>query len=384
MLRGKSDLLVVGAGPAGCAAGIEAARAGLDVCVVDRARFPRPKTCGDAVSNEASRTIAELGAGDAFARAPRALVAGASAVFPDGSRVRRSYGDRPGYICGRVDLDNLLKGALEAAGARVVEGVHVRELTKSGERVTGARADGWQWDAAAVIAADGSGSVAWAATGQAPPRGAGMGVAATAYYEDLGPSEDPDHSEHYFEHDLPCGYAWIFPPVDGVSNIGVYQRTDRYRASEFRLRELLDRFIERQRDRFAGSRQRGGVKSWALPLATRRPPIGVPGLLACGDAGRLIDPLTGEGIWQALRSGMLAGGAAARALGSGGLDRAAARRFRLACARAISWPSAARVAIQRGMEVVVDLHLYRLRAVRTALEWGYGAKSLEVSKSVGG
>lgn len=381
-MRGQSDLLVIGAGPAGSAAGIEAARAGLDVCVVDRAQFPRPKTCGDAVSNGAAEIIAGLGAGGAFERAPRAVVRGAAAVFPDGSRVRRSYGNRPGYIMERAVLDNLLRERLEESGARLLQGVSIRRLERVHDAVVGARGDGFSWRARAVIAADGPGSVAWTALGAPPPRRRVLALAITAYLSDLPDAADTGYSEHYFERDLPCGYGWVFPPVEGLANVGVYQRADRYHDAGVPLAELLERFMARHPDRFEGAAIEGRTRSWQLPLAGRRPPPAMAGLLTAGDAARLIDPLTGEGIWHALASGRLAARSAVAALERGGLDRAAARRFQLEAARGIGWPSAVRAGIQRGMQLIVDRDLYRSRAVRNLLAWGYGRDALEVSKSL--
>ena len=315
-MRGESDLLVIGAGPAGSAAGIEAARAGLDVCVVDRARFPRPKTCGDAVSNSAAGIIAELGAGQAFERAPRAVVHGAVAIFPDGSRVRRSYGEHPGYIMERAVLDNLLRERLEDSGARLLQGVGIRRLERVHDAVVGARGEGFTWRARAVIAADGAGSVAWTALGTPPPRRSVLGLAVTAYVEGLPPAGDEAYSEHYFERDLPCGYGWVFPPVEGIANVGVYQRADRYHDAGVPLAKLLETFMARHSDRFNGASIQGRTRSWQLPLAGPHLPPAMAGLLTAGDAARMIDPLTGEGILARARVGEIG-----RALGGRGARR---------------------------------------------------------------
>jgi menaquinone-9 beta-reductase len=378
----ESDVLVIGAGPAGTAAAIEAARAGLGVCLVDRARFPRPKTCGDAVSNSAAALIAELGAGEALSAAPQAVVRGAAAIFPDQSRVERSYGARPGYIVTRFALDDVLRREAEHAGARVVEGVQVRSLVVHDGRVAGARGDRFEWRARAVVAADGPGSVAWTALGARPPRGRALGLAITAYYSRLRPAAHDGVSEHYFDRELCSGYGWIFPEVEGVANVGVYLRADRYRATGLALDRLLENFIARHPERFVGGKREGRTRSWQLPLATaRRAPV-APGLLSCGDAALLIDPLTGEGIWHALESGRLAGQAAARALAHGELDRAAVFRYRREIARRLTWPTATRRTIERGIESIVRRDLYRYRAVRALLTWGYGRSSFELSKSV--
>ena len=370
MLHGRSDVLIVGAGPAGAAAGAFLAAAGLDVVCVDRATFPRDKTCGDAVSAAGLAIAAEFGAD--LTRIPHARVDSAAAVLPDGHRIVRRYADNPGLIVPRHHLDDLLRQRMQAAGATLHQGVAVRALLRDGDTITGAEGPDLRWHARVVIAADGPGSVAWTALDRGYPRGVHLGVSATVYLRGAAP-QDPGCSEHYFERDLPCGYGWLFPPVDGLANVGVYQRSDRYHARGVRLRDLLADFLARHPERFAGAEQVGPVRSWALPLAMRAWPLGgAPGLLVCGDAGNFIDPLSGEGIWQALRTGQLAAEHTRRALASNqALDAAAVRRYRLACARAVSWPSLVKAGIQEAMRMVVGLRLDRRPAVRGLLQWGY-------------
>src|SRR3970040_2450024 len=92
----RDDVLVIGAGPAGCAAAIEALRSGARVTLLDRARFPRQKPCGDALSNRAVRIVGELGA--ELGQVPSAVVRRSAAIFPDASRVERGYAEQPGAI----------------------------------------------------------------------------------------------------------------------------------------------------------------------------------------------------------------------------------------------------------------------------------------------
>lgn len=376
---GESDVLIVGAGPAGCAAALAATASGASVCVVDRARFPRDKTCGDAVSNDALALLRSLGVGDELERLPHALVRRAVAVLPDGSRIEREY-PRPGWIVTRLAFDDCLRRAAQDRGARVLEGVAVRRLVPSWH-APGAEGDDFRWRARVVVAADGPGSLAWSALGQSKPSGPALAVSRTVYLRGVR-SGSSDVSEHHFASWLPGGYAWLFPEVDGVSNVGVYQRLDHYRAAGADLEQLLARFLAEHRDRFESAQPLGPARTWSLPLAGPRMPSGGPGLLLAGDAARVVDPLTGEGIWHALASGATVGRSAAEAARRGGLTRADLLRTAMTLGREVAWPAASRRLPQDAMALLIRTGLHRQAWVKKALAWGYARGALEASKSV--
>jgi len=379
--RGHYDVVIVGAGPAGCAAAVVVARAGLRVAVLDRARFPRPKTCGDAVSNRASGIVDDMvGTTDALASIPHARVHAGAAVFPDGSRIVREFGAAPAWIVPRLHLDHLLREAAEAAGAEVFEGIRVRRLATHGDRVVGAIFDDGRFEADAVIAADGPGSVAWAALGQPYRRGANLAVGITAYYEGIDFSGAPDTTEHYFEDGLLAGYGWIFPEVEGEANIGVYQRADRFNDRGAKLPALLEQFIAAHPERFASAKATGRTRQWALPVMSKPWPPAGPGVLACGDAAYAIDPLSGEGIFQALHTGTLAGQTVVTAAKRRGLTAALARRYQARVAATLGPTALTRLALQEAMDRVVSRGWYRHRLMQQALRRGYGSQAFEVSK----
>jgi menaquinone-9 beta-reductase len=379
-IEGKSDVLIVGAGPTGCAAGITLARAGIDVCVVDRARFPRDKICGDAVSNDGMELIEQLGARDAVDGSPHAIVHRAAAVFPDGTRIAREY-DRPGYIVPRFHLDDGLRRALEGSGANLIQDCRVSSLTRSGDRVTGAEGPALAWNAKVVIAADGYGSVGLEAIGQRGPRGRYLAVSATAYYMGVEFPNGQDTADHYFEPELPYGYGWVFPAVDGISNVGVYQRADAYARTGKQLKQLLAEFLRRQSPRLRGAQPVGKARAWSLPLAPRPMPVSAPGLLLAGDAGGFIDPLSGEGIWQGLHTGVLAADVTVQALRKGDLNGALQRHYQKRCSRDIGRSSRSKAWVQHAIATIVERRLYRSRVVRGLLSWGYNRNTLEMTKS---
>lgn len=379
-LHGRSDVVVVGGGPAGAAAGIVLARAGVDVCVFDRARFPRDKTCGDAVSDGGVRLLEELGARAAVDAASHALVRGGAAVFPDGTRIARRYPD-PGYIVPRLTLDDCLRQALEASGARLVQGRRVTAVAQTDGRVDGVTGPDLDWRAPLVIAADGHGSVGIPALGAAPPKGPLLAVSTTAYLRGVEFPDGDEVSDHYFDAELPYGYGWIFPAVDGISNVGVYLRADAYHTTGRQLGDLLSEFLVRKRARLRNAQMVGRPRTWPLPIAPRPGPVTGPGLILAGDAGGFIDPLSGEGIWQALRTGMLAGEIAAQAVAQGELTTALRRSFEDSCLAEIGRPSRKKRWVQRAMTELVSRRLYRWSLVRAGLSWGYANRALEMTKS---
>ncbi len=373
------QVLIIGAGPAGAAAGIVLAREGLDVCVVDRARFPRSKPCGDALSNRAVQLVESLlGSRAALEVLPNAPVVGSEVIFPDGERVRRSYSE-PGRIIPRAILDAAIVDALSDAGARVVEGVPIRSLVCDGARarVTGAEAAGRIWRAQAVVAADGPGSVGGKALGRPSLRGRRLGVAATAYLDWSEPRTNI--ALHQLDHELPHGYGWIFPAVEGLANVGIFQRSDQSRQDPRPLRRRFFEFLDRQG--LDPNAIRGDVRIWSLPISTSSTIPGAPGLLLCGDAAGLADPISGEGIWQALHSGALAGRTIAAALARPeGLSRSWVRRYQRACAREIGWPSIVRGAAGELMHRLIRWRLHRAPGAIPLVGWAYRRGSLEISK----
>lgn len=373
-------MLVIGAGPAGAAAATVLARAGVEVALLDRASFPRDKTCGDAVSNDGLRLLDELGALEAVRRGPHAEVRRGVARFPDGSSIARDYAE-PGYIVARFTLDDAIRRAAIGAGARMIEGASARELHVEDGRVVGASGDAFHWRARLVIAADGYGSIAWPHVGAQPKRGRSLAISTTGYYRNVRFPEGATDADHYFETDLPCGYGWVFPEVGGVANAGVYVRRDAYQKLGRPLAELMSAFLARHPERFAGAERVGPLRTWSLPIAPAPFPASAPGLLLAGDAGSFVDPLSGEGIWQALHTGKRAGEIAAEAVRAGELTAELRRRYEDACDRAIRRPSRGKLAVQDALRVFVGARLYRVPPLRAALRVAYAARAFEMTKA---
>jgi geranylgeranyl reductase family protein len=328
---GACDVVVVGAGPAGAATAIRLAAAGLRVVVIDRARFPRDKTCGDFVGPVAIDELRALGLDGAPALARGNPIRDAG-LFVDGEHLMTfrlpEVGALPDYgvVVPRVELDAMLANAARSAGAELLEdhtfaglrtgrdGAEVVVRTPAGERVLRCRL---------VVGADGSSShVARAVRGRTPPRD-DLIVAVRGYFE--GVDGPVGRCDVYFGSDSFPGYAWIFPTAPGVANVGVGMVVETFPPAPERLRELLRRLIANDggmRARLGAATMRGELEGW--PLATfddEQAPI-ADRVLLVGDAASLINPINGEGIQYALTSARWAAETAIAALRANDCSRA--------------------------------------------------------------
>lgn len=323
------DLVVVGAGPAGAstALGALAADPSLRVLLLDRERFPRDKSCGDGIAPHVLDALAGVGVRDVadgwtplrhleLARAGTTLTS--TGATP--ARVRRAL-HRPVWVIPRQVFDARLVTHATRAGA---------DLRRHRVRHVHVAPDGVVLDGCVtgrvVVAADGAHSaVRRAVSGQPPSRRRALAIRG---YAPTAPSRLGRQLIVYGERRQPS-YAWAFDRGDGLSNVGYGELLgdDRDQPSRALLLQQLEQLVPGSVE--DGSQWRGHP----LPLSgwRWRQPDGR--VLLTGDAAGLVNPMTGEGIYYAVSSGILAGRAAAAALGrstpqaAGGLHRVSVRRL---------------------------------------------------------
>src|SRR4051794_4024211 len=298
-----ADVAIVGAGPAGAAAALAvlAARPGARVALLDRAAFPRDKTCGDGVAPQVLDVLARLGVRGLLDDWP--TVERLEIGYPAGAWLSGTVA-RPNYVVPRTVLDARIVEAAVTRGARLLQR-RVRTLVQDGDAVVvgGVRA-------AIVVGADGASSAVRAFL--APP-GGGHTALALRGYAPVRPELDGAQVIAFNPDGAWPAYAWSFPIGDGRANVGYGQilPADGPGPTRRQLAERLDALLPGASE--GGTAWRGHH----LPLSTTRwrQPDG-PVLLA-GDALGLVNPLTGEGIHAAVLSGAYAGLAAAAALRAG-------------------------------------------------------------------
>lgn len=315
------DVLVIGAGPAGAVAATEAKRAApeLDVLLVERDRaVGSPVRCAEGVGDAGLREFADPDGAPWVARRIRRVIF----LAPDDTEV--AVAEREvGWILDRTRFDAALAAEASAAGAELRVGTEAAAMSRNGDRWAvrlrdtraGTREDTVR--ARVVIGADGVETMTgrWAGLDTRVPA---RDMESCAQYVLQGIACDPDAIHLQFGSTIaPGGYAWIFPKGAGVANVGL--GIVALKADGRTARQYLDAWVARRFPRGAKTGYTvGGVIVHPTVLHTYG-----DGVLLCGDAAHMVNPLSGGGIINAMKSGRLAGRTAAAAIREG--DTSAAR-----------------------------------------------------------
>jgi geranylgeranyl reductase family protein len=327
---GHLDVVVVGAGPAGIAAALTAREHGLAVLMVDRAVFPRDKTCGDGLTTQALRLLEGLDV-DVPALPGYEPVHETVCVSPSGHEVVLPLPGTGAYsgVITRLELDAALVVRAREAGVELREGAELVGLTETATGIRAELADGTQLDAGHVIAADGHWSRVRRLREPDAPADLGTWHAFRQYFRGV----DERRQFVLFERDLLPGYAWVFPLPDGRANVG-FGVLRGAGVTGKKLKQLWPDLLARpsmRRVLGAGATPEDAHRAWPIPASYDPNRLTDGRVLYVGDAAGVVDPMTGEGIAQALETGILAG----RAIAAGGGTTTIAATYRRAVARSL-------------------------------------------------
>lgn len=317
----NSPIVILGAGPAGAATALKLSYLGVPSVLIDKADFPRDKVCGDALSGKVAVLLDRLDPAimDRFRRrfqpadvwgmrfsAPSAR----QFEIPFSVDYQRDPDKAPGYVSKRMDFDNFL---VEEVRRRDNISLHL-----------GTEIGGWEKTPEGYIVTTKDGTRSWAcrllidgsgAHSRFSRKEAGLEIdhdhhaaAVRAYYKGVTGCHEHNFIELHFLNKYSPGYFWIFPLPNGESNIGLGMRTDILKKKNINLRAALDDIIASPqfRDRFANAEQIDPTVGYGLPLGSKDRVLSGDNYLLIGDAGHLIDPLTGEGIGNGIYSGYIA------------------------------------------------------------------------------
>lgn len=319
------DVVIAGAGPGGSLTAMYLKRAGKKVLLIDKARFPRDKICGDAQGRRIARELRTLGIYDEYRKLPGQEIYGLTLSSPEGVQIDIDLIDRlkgtPGYIVRRIDLDNFLfRMAKNHFKVETREGLAVEDVAFDGDRIQELRCRDQTTKkevtlkAKIYIGADGADSIfAKKLNLKNPPEH--FIVALRAYYKNV--SHLSDKIELHLLKDLIPGYFWIFPLPNNEANVGLGMVIKTKNEKNINLVTEMKKAIQENplfRERFEGATLEGGIKAWNLPVASHRRKNHGENYLLIGDAASLIDPLSGEGVGTASVSARHASETAVKAL----------------------------------------------------------------------
>ncbi|MEA1958963.1 MAG: geranylgeranyl reductase family protein [Chloroflexota bacterium] len=283
------DVVIIGAGPSGTTLGYELARRGVPVLILEKERLPRNKTCAGGVTFRA----AELLDFD-IDEVTQSIAYGMRISYQLNDYCIKRYRDPFVHSVMRRDFDYLLAQKAQEAGAVVIDGVRAESLDTSGEHVRVVTKKG-DFTARIVAGADGASGMVASNTGLMKDAVVELALEAEVSVEENILS-DWDSLIGVDLGQIPGGYGWVFPKRQHLS-VGVTGPAQLSKRFKSYLESILQQFGEHEVIDFSGH---------LMPMRRRGSAIQRGGVLLLGDAAGLIHPLSGEGIYYAIRSAQLA------------------------------------------------------------------------------
>jgi len=317
----STPVFIAGAGPAGASAALKLNSLGIPCTIIDKATFPRDKICGDALSGKVMLNLSRIhphliehfynsawkeGSWGIKFIAPN----GRSIAIPFLNKEEGGSGIAPGFVVKRLDFDNFLAEQLrEAPLVKFMESCTMELAVRENGGFAIRCNNGMKFHTPMLMDAMGAHSSFARNFAGLTKREAHYAGALRAYYKGVtGFNEGSFIELHFLSQSLP-GYFWMFSLPNGEANIGIGMRSDMIRKKKVNLNKLLDEIVLNHpdvKDRFKNATLLGPVKGFGLPLGSKPRPISGDHFVLLGDAGHLVDPLTGEGIGNGMYSGVFA------------------------------------------------------------------------------
>jgi len=332
----RYDAIIVGAGPSGASAACLFSQQGCRVLLLDKAHFPRDKVCGDAIGGKALNILARIGAETELKQKGFQRSSGLVFSSPNGTEVEiplvaDGKGTSSGYVCRRQEFDDIIFQRAKRA-CTVVEGAEAVDMLFEGKRATGVKAkmpDGSMRDFSAnlVVGADGAASLVARKAGVFSSKAEHTCSAVRGYYK--GVEGLRGNIEIHFLPECMPGYFWIFPLSGDEANVGVGMLLSDMLAKKANLQKVLEACMKNKRfgNRFSGARLMGTAGGWSIPLASAHRTCAGDGFVLIGDAASLVDPFSGEGIGNGMKSAAIAADTLSEAAKQGAVSEEKCREY---------------------------------------------------------
>jgi geranylgeranyl reductase family protein len=325
----ETQVCIIGAGPGGCATAIQLAKLGIRNVLVDKAIFPRDKICGDALSGKVMSVFNKIdpSIAEAFSKQGAQIGSwGVKFIAPNGKALRVPFKlnfDKqqapPGFIAKRFDFDNfLVEQTKRFPEIQLLQNTDITEHIRT--------SNGWiikdkdnktEIHTTLLIVCNGAHSTFAKEIGNIKMEPDHYCAGIRAYYTGISNLDTDNFIELHFIKDFLPGYFWIFPMANGLSNVGVGVASNVVSDKKMNLKkEMLDIIQQHPefKERFKNAQLVDSIKGYGLPLGSKKRKLSGDNYMLVGDAASLIDPFTGEGIGNAVASGMIAAKYAAQCI----------------------------------------------------------------------
>jgi geranylgeranyl reductase family protein len=320
----EAEVLIVGGGPGGAAAAVQLGQRGIkNVVLLDRDPFPRDKTCGSGLSPNALKVIEQLGVAADVKKLGYPI--NAVRVVTPGGKEMILKSDAAATVLLRRHFDNLLIERAKALGVDVRTPYRATELLKDGSgRAVGVKLfDGQELRAKYVLCADGAHSIF-----SVDPRPKRTISTLMGWWENFDFA--PNSLDMIFDKNVAPLYGWMFPEAKDRVNIGIcIDGEDSDGRKQTRpLREIFQKFLDDQYGaQMKKAKPLGKWKGHPISYTTWVGNMTMPGALVLGEAARMTHLATGEGIFQAMQSGIFAADSIADVVDSKATESAAWKSY---------------------------------------------------------
>jgi geranylgeranyl reductase family protein len=307
------DIIIVGAGPAGCSCAINLAASNLKIAIIEKSIFPREKICGGGLSDRSINTLKRMPNeiyNDFLNQVEKVDTKGArlfspSQLFYD---VIPQNTNTNGFICKRLDFDYFLLNKVKAYKNITIINSKIESVEIKSESVI-LKTDNDIFTAKLIVGADGANSIISRSLTNNFNIKKNKIVAIRAYYKNISGFDERNLGELHFLKEIIPGYFWIFPLGNNEYNIGIGSSKILLKRNKIILKQLMNEIITNNpiiSERFKNAELVGRVEADSLPIGGENTKIFGNRFLLVGDAASLIDPFSGEGIGNALLSGEIA------------------------------------------------------------------------------
>ena len=326
------DVAIVGAGPAGSTCALALRNSGLRVSLIDKAVFPREKVCGDAIPSRAIKVLGEICPDfrSDFSTQRDQLPIKKTVIHFRDRKLSHTW-KLDACTCRRSVFDTFLLACVrEKTATTVLEGTEIREICTSGTDYRLDTPDGRPvLSATLLVGADGFNGVVSRFLASGSPAKRKQCQAICRYYKGIT-GVDPVATEIYLDRAWLPGYFWIFPLAGGLFNVGFGMMAGYRARRNINLQTAFSEMIRRSAilgEKFRDAAPVSPFRGSSIPLGFPSFPVSGDHFLLTGDAASLVDPLSGDGIGNAVLSGKLAADQIIRSFASGDFSRRSMKNY---------------------------------------------------------